>query len=149
MSEEAVAVEVLPLRLRVSAGLRRPANWLQFMRFALVGALGYLVNLAVFAFALHVAGLDYRLAAVVAFLVAVSHNFAWNRHWTFAARAGHAGFQAMRFLLVSVGAFFVSLGVLTTLVGAIGIPELLAQALAIVAATPFGFVGNKLWSFER
>lgn len=149
MPDDAAAVEVLPLLVRVRAGLRRSANWLQFIRFAIVGAAGYVVNLAVFAFAVHVAGLDYRLAAVVAFLVAVTHNFAWNRSWTFAARGGRAAFQAPRFLLVSVGAFLVSLGALTTLVAAIGMPELPAQAVAIVVATPFGFLGNKLWSFER
>lgn len=149
MSDEVAAVDVPPLRLRVRAGLRRSANWLQFVRFAIVGAGGYAVNLAVFAFAVHVAGLDYRLAAVLAFLVAVTHNFAWNRHWTFAAGAGHAGFQAARFLLVSLGAFLVSLGALTTLVAGLGMAELAAQALAIVVAMPVGFVGNKLWSFER
>lgn len=149
MSDEAAAVDALPLSLRLRAGLRRPANWLQFVRFAVVGGAGYAVNLAVFAFAVHVGGLDYRFAAAIAFLVAVSHNFAWNRHWTFAARDRHAGFQAARFLLVSCLAFVVSLGVLTTLVDGLGMLEVPAQALAIVVATPLSFVGNKLWSFGR
>ena len=30
-----------------------------------------------------------------------------------------------------------------------GVPELPAQAIAIVAATPLNFVGNKMWSFAR
>jgi len=28
-----------------------------------------------------------------------------------------------------------------------GLPELLAQAISIVAATPLNFIGNKMWSF--
>ena len=80
-----------PLRLRLRAGLRKPANWLALVRFALVGASGYVVNLAVFALAVHALGFDYRVAAVLAFLVAVTNNFVWNRRWTFAARDGHAG----------------------------------------------------------
>ena len=137
------------LRTRVGAGIRRPAAWLELVRFALVGASGYVVNLAVFAALVHGAGVDYRLAATAAFLVAVANNFGWNRGWTFHARGGHAGPQAARFLTVSVGAFLVNLAVLELLVAGAGLAEVPAQALAIVAATPLSFLGNKLWSFAR
>ena len=135
-------------RTRVRAGLRRSANWLQLVRFGAVGASGYVVNLAVFALLVHAASVDYRLAATGAFLVALTNNFVWNRIWTFRARAGHAGFQAARFFAVSVCAFAFNLAVLWALVEAVGAPEVPAQALAIAAATPLNFLGNKLWSFQ-
>ena len=147
MRDEATSVP-LGLHVRVRHGLRRPGNWLQLVRFACVGASGYVVNLAVFAAAVHFGGLDYRLAAGAAFLVAVTNNFWWNRHWTFDARAGHAGFQAARFFTVSVAAFLFNLAALWVLVGETGLPEVPAQALAIVLATPVSFAGNKLWSFR-
>ncbi|WP_372790373.1 GtrA family protein [Paraconexibacter sp.] len=134
---------------RVRAGLRRPANWFELVRFGAVGASGYAVNLAVFALAVHALDLNYRVAAVMAFLVAVANNFTWNRYWTFKAQDGHAGFQAARFFVVSVCAFLVSLGVLELMVTGFDAPEVLAQAVAIVVATPFNFIGNKLWSFSR
>ena len=135
------------LHRRVHAGMRHPANWFQLVRFGLVGASGYVVNLTVFTTL--VAGFDvhYRIAATAAFLVAVTNNFYWNRHWTFRAREGHAGFQAARFLIVSVAAFAFNLLVLEILVAGLSVPEIPAQAMAIVAATPLSFVGNKLWSF--
>jgi dolichol-phosphate mannosyltransferase len=136
-----------PLRLRVRHGVCQAANWLQLIRFSAVGASGYVVNLAVFSGLVHVAGADYRLAALVAFLVAVANNFVWNRHWTFRAADGHAGFQGARFLVVSVSAFLLNLAVLELLVGGIGLPEVPAQAVAIVTATPVSFLGNKLWTF--
>ena len=138
-----------PLRHRVHAGLRRPANWLQLVRFGLVGASGYVVNLAVFTLLVHAAGVHYRAAALGAFLVAVANNFLWNRRWTFRARDGHAGFQAARFLTVSVAAFAFNLLMLELLIGLLDAPEVPAQALAILAATPLSFLGNKLWSFAR
>ena len=152
MSEElAAAVErragSVALHARVRRGLRRQANWLQLVRFALVGASGYVVNLAVFATLVHAAGADHRVAAVAAFLVAVANNFAWNRRWTFRARDGHAGFQASRFLVVSVAAFCVNLAVLELLVAVAGAPAVPAQAAAVLVATPLSFLGNKLWSF--
>jgi dolichol-phosphate mannosyltransferase len=131
------------------AGMRRPANWLELVRFGVVGASGYVVNLLVFSLLVHGAGAHYRLAATGAFVVAVANNFHWNRHWTFRARHGHAGFQAARFLTVSVGAFVFNLLILELLVAGLDAPEVPAQALAIVAATPLSFLGNKLWSFAR
>ena len=145
MHEEAA---VPPMRRRVRAGMRHPANWFQLVRFGLVGASGYAVNLAVFALAVHRLDAGYRTAAALAFVVAVTNNFAWNRRWTFDARGGHAGFQAARFFVVSFAAFLFGLAVLEVLVSVAGLPEVGAQALAIASATPLSFVGNKLWAFR-
>jgi dolichol-phosphate mannosyltransferase len=146
---DAPAAVAAPIRRRVRRGLRRPANWWELVRFAVVGASGYAVNLGTFALCVHPLAIDYRVAAVLAFLVAVTNNFWWNRHWTFGAADGHAGFQAARFFVVSGLAFLVSLGILQLLVDDAGMAKLAAQALAIAAATPFNFLGNKLWSFGR
>ena len=76
------------------------------------------------------------------------NNFVLNRHWTFDARGGQAHFQAMRFLVVSLVAFGVSLLLLTLFVEAAGIAKVPAQALAVAGSMPLNFLGNKLWSFR-
>jgi putative flippase GtrA len=136
-----------PVHIRVRHGMRRPHNWFQLVKFVTVGGSGYVVNLATFAVAHEAAGIHHIPAATIAFAVAVFNNFWWNRHWTFGARAGHAGFQAARFFTVSVIAFLFALAVLQLLVTVAGLPEIVAQALSIVAATPLNFIGNKMWSF--
>jgi putative flippase GtrA len=147
MPDEATVV-ALPLHRRVRLGMREARNWMQLVRFALVGGSGYVVNLAAFTLAVHGLSIDYRVAAVLAFLVSVANNFHWNRRWTFDARGGHAGAQAARFLTVSVIAFLFAYLMLLVLVESAGLPEVLAQATAIVTATPLSFLGNKLWSFR-
>ena len=132
---------------RVSAAARRPASWWQLAKFGLVGGSGYLINLGVFAFLSANLGVHHLIAAVGAFVVAVSSNFFWNRHWTFAAGDGHAGFQAMRFFAVSVAALVINLVVLEALVGGTSMGDLSAQAIAVAVAMPFNFLGNKLWTF--
>jgi dolichol-phosphate mannosyltransferase len=150
MPEELTTTVELPFRARVRHGVRKPHNWLQFVRFAAVGASGYVVNLAVFAAAVHVAGIDYRIAAVIAFIVSVANNFWWNRHWTFDKSKGtHPVVQGARFFTVSVIAFAFSYAVLVSLVDGAGFPKVLAQAISIAAATPLSFVGQKLWSFRE
>ena len=133
---------------RLLHGLRRPANWLQLVRFGLVGAVGFIVNLAVYALFVHPIGVDYHVAAVAAWIVAVLNNFVLNRHWTFDARDGRARFQALRFVAVSLVAFVFSLLLLTLLVESGGLAKVPAQAIAVVASTPLNFLGNKLWSFR-
>jgi dolichol-phosphate mannosyltransferase len=130
-----------------SGALRRPGNWVQLAKFCVVGASGYVVNLAVYATLLAV-GVHYLPAAVCSFLVAVTNNYLWNRVWTFRHQRGHPVFQGFRFLLVSTVALAANLAFLSALV-ALGVPELPAQAIAIVLVTPWNFVANKLWSFRR
>jgi putative flippase GtrA len=147
MTEEVATVPV-PMHHRLRHGLRKPANWFALMRFAVVGASGYILNLAVYAALVHGAEMNYLVAAVVAWLVAVTNNFWWNRGWTFRAADGHAGFQAARFFFVSLVAFVISLGLLRFLVTDVGVAAVLGQAIAVAAVTPLNFIGNKLWSFS-
>jgi putative flippase GtrA len=144
----AIADRPHAVHLRVRAGLRRPHNWLQLMKFCAVGASGYVVNLSVFAAFVGLLDTHHLVAATAAFVVAVLNNFWWNRHWTFRARGGRAGFQAARFFTVSVAAFVFAAAVLELLVSVVGVAELPAQAMSIIAATPLNFIGNKMWSFR-
>jgi dolichol-phosphate mannosyltransferase len=133
---------------RVREGMSDRDNWVQLIKFAAVGASGFVVNLIVYEIARSGFDIYYLLSAVIAFVFAVTNNFLWNRYWTFKATDGHAGFQAARFLIVSLFALVFNLVVLKGLVQ-VGVGEFPAQVVAIVCATPLNFVGNKLWSFRE
>lgn len=127
--------------------LRHPANWIQLLKFCVVGASGYAVNLGVYTALVHVASVHYLPAAVCSFAVAVTSNYTWNRLWTFRGQRGNIALQGAKFLIVSLAALGANLGVLAILV-ALGVSEVPAQALAIIVVTPLSFLGNKLWSFR-
>lgn len=131
---------------RLHVGLRRPHNWFEAFRFCVVGASGYVVNLAVFY--LLDARMPYLLGFTVAFVVAATSNFFWNRLWTFRVHHGVPHIQYARFLSVSALALAIDLGVLSALVEGAGMGHVLAAAVAILIATPVSFVGNKFWSFR-
>jgi dolichol-phosphate mannosyltransferase len=145
---ELTATIELPFHARVRHGVRRPHNWLQFVRFGTVGATGYAVNLGMFALCVHALGIDYRVSAVLAFVVSVANNFWLNRHWTFGAKQDHPMVQGARFFAVSLLTFGFTYLVLVALVSGAGLSKVLAQAIAIAAGTPLNFVGQKLWSFR-
>ncbi len=148
MPDELSTTVELPFRHRVRHGVRRSHNWFQLGRFVAVGASGYVVNLVVFAVCVHGLAIDYKLAAVIAFVVSVLNNFWWNRHWTFSARQAHPVQQGLRFFAVSLVTFGFTYVVLVSLVDGAGLAKLVAQAISIVAGTPLSFVGQKLWSFR-
>jgi putative flippase GtrA len=116
-----------------------------FLRFCLVGASGYAVNLAVYS-ALLSSGVHYQVAATGAFLVAASSNYVWNRVWTFGARQARILGQSARALAVSALSLGANQLFLVVLVAA-GAGHLEAQAASILLVTPFSFVANKLWAF--
>ena len=136
------------LRARASHALRQRHNWTQLAKFCVVGASGYVVNLAVYTALLRGADVDYRLAATGSFVVAVMNNYLWNRLWTFRHSRGHFAFQGVRFFVVALIAYVGNLLILTVLVE-LGLGEIVSQAIAIVLVTPANFIGNKLWSFRR
>jgi putative flippase GtrA len=119
----------------------------QFVHFCAVGASGYAVNLAVYA-ALLAAGVHYLAAAAVAFLVAATSNYAWNRTWTFRTSGAPVLGQGARALVVSALSLGANQLFLLALVSG-GAGHLAAQAVAIVLATPFSFAANKLWAFAE
>ena len=137
-----------PPRPRLVASLLSVRNWQQLGKFCVVGAIGYLINLAVYDALLH-QGLHYLVAATCSFLVAVTSNYLFNRWWTFHDRRAGVAAQGMRFFVVSLASLGANLLVLHLLIAYGGLGRLLAQAVAIVFVTPLNFVGNKLWSFRR
>ena len=134
-------------RSRAGQALRRPHNWVQLAKFSVVGATGYVINLAVYTALLRGAGFHYAAAATCSFLVAVTNNYIWNRLWTFHAQRGHLGWQGLRFLVVALVAYAANLALLSALI-ALGMDKVVAQAIAVILVTPLNFIGNKLWSFR-
>ena len=134
------------LENRAVRALRRPSNWIQLAKFGVVGASGYVINLAVY---VAVLGLGAHVAAVISFVVAAASNYWWNRHWTFAEQKGHFGHQGLRFFTVSFGALLVNQLWLLVFLDWLGWGKIVAQAIAIMLVIPLNFLGNKLWSFKR
>jgi putative flippase GtrA len=53
----------------------------------------------------------------------------------------------VRFFAVSIASLMLNLGALALLVGQAHMADIPAQAISVAIATPFNFVGNRLWTF--
>ena len=116
-------------------------------RFLVVGAGGYVVNVAAFALLVG-AGMKYVPASAVSYLVSNALMYLGNRYFTF--RLGHAGFWAayLRYILVGLVVIAMNAAVLTLLVEGLGLDETLAQALSLLVVTPPAYVLFKRWTFR-
>jgi dolichol-phosphate mannosyltransferase len=131
-----------------SSALPSPGRRHQFLRFCVVGASGYLVNICAFALALALS-VEHLPAVAAGFTVAMATNFYFNRHWTFASCHRGLARQATRFFMVSVAACLLASAILELLMGGAGLTAMAAQPASVMAVTPLSFLGSKSWSFKE
>jgi dolichol-phosphate mannosyltransferase len=121
-----------------------------FIRFALVGASGTIVNLGAFSVLLH-SGLNKFIASPLAIELSIVWNFLINNYWTFKDRKtrDRAAIKGVKFNLVSL----VSLGVSFTTFIALSlafpkISPLLSQLAGIIPAVFVNYFLNSYWTFR-
>ena len=127
----------------------------QFVKFAVVGAVGTIVNLAVLKLTLLLWGRFNEstpfaveaFASGLAFAVAVVNNYLLNRWWTFRS-SGTMGTEFLKFLVVSVAGLALNELVFWAFRAQLDLHVMLSQLLAIACVLPFNFIVNKLWSFR-
>ena len=132
-------------RVRERRGVR------QFVKFGIVGASGFAVNLIIFTLLQRVvpnhmdAGPYYAIYSI-SFLAGGVSNYFLNRVWTFRS-TGHAGKEAVQFMVVSVLALIVGL-----IVSALVAPWLghghKTWFVATISGIIVNFFVNKYWTFR-
>ncbi|MBV9272192.1 MAG: GtrA family protein [Candidatus Eremiobacteraeota bacterium] len=124
----------------------------QFVKFGIVGASGFVVNLVVFTLLQrvdpnHAEAAHYYVLYTIAFLSGGVSNYYLNRIWTFRS-TGHAVKEGAQFLTVSVIALIFGL-----IVSALVAPKLghghKTWFVATVAGILVNFFVNKYWTFKH
>jgi putative flippase GtrA len=116
----------------------------RFLRFNLVGVLGFVLQLAVLTALMRGAGLHYLPATALAVGSAVLHNFAWHRRWTWEdrtrARLSAPSSTLARFALANGAvSLFGNLLLMALLVDSLRVPPVLANAVAVSACSVINF----------
>ena len=117
-----------------------------FLRFGLVGAIGFAVDAGVLQLLL-LAGWDPLSARAVAIPVAVFATWLLNRSFTFpGAQQGPALASLVRYAGVSATGAAVNFAVYTALV-IVSLPPLAALAVASIVAMAVNYLGSKHYAF--
>ena len=149
------------LRLLKAPGIKRlrlhehPAELLRFLRFALVGAFGMVVDLSILNFCHKALGLPLLISNTISFSAAVASNFTWNRLWTFPESRGRPFVpQLAQFALVNIIGLGINNVVLMAVKHAIagGITDPwdynLAKITAIGVVLFWNYFVNRKWTYR-
>ncbi|RDJ15755.1 GtrA family protein [Rhizobium grahamii] len=122
----------------------------KLLRFAIAGALGFLVDAGVLAFLLHATPLGPFLARLIAIALAMATTWLFNRTFTF-DRSGHSlAVEGFRYGSVGVTAALVNYGLYSALL--LRLPDLqplAAMVLSTAASMVFSFIGYSRFVFRR
>lgn len=122
----------------------------EFVKFAVVGGIGTLINITVLYLLTEKAGIHYLISAIFSFIVAMTNNFILNKVWTFKENIRESiKKKYLQFGLVSVLALLINLIFLYIFTEVFGIYYLISQILAIGIAFMINFLGNKIWTFSK
>jgi putative flippase GtrA len=123
----------------------------RWLRFNLVGVAGFGVQMLVLAVLSHWWQVRVTIAVPVAVLVAVSHNFLWHERVTWPGNVRDGRLRRWLSFNFSTGIVSVATNVIVTpLVLAItGLPLLVANAIAVVAASTVNFLTSDRLIFSH
>jgi dolichol-phosphate mannosyltransferase len=118
---------------------------MRFLRFAVVGGSGVLINMAVLWLLHDKVGLPLTRSSIAAISLAILNNFLWNNFWTFKA----ATIQKRRFaqfVIISLVGMVINLAILNILFAS-GIHYAMANLAGIMVATAWNFFANSKWTW--
>lgn len=140
----------------------------RFLRFAVVGIIGAVVDFGVMNLLVNVFGASFVLAGTISFICAIISNFTWNRYWTYPdSRSKKVRDQLIQFTIISVIGLAIRLPILAVLEPALirvmeslfgsfssGFlsPEFLAHnltlAFAVLVVMFWNFFANRYWTYS-
>jgi putative flippase GtrA len=136
----------------------------RFIRFAIVGSIGFLVDFTTFNLFRSGLGISPEISSIFSFMVAVASNFIWNRYWTYPdSRSKPIIGQLFQFIIVNVA----GLGIRTIIFILINKPlvslfeilsislhlkaymlgENLALAIVVIIIMFWNFFINRYWTY--
>jgi len=127
-----------------------PGKMKEFIKFAVVGGSGVLVNMGVLYILTRYAGMKIVYASPIAIEISILTNFFLNNAWTFRSRETKVGFQGriLRYHLVTALAGVVNYFTLLLLANVFGMLDLIANLIGIFLGTFINFFLNSMWTWK-
>ena len=122
-----------------------------FIKFAIVGAVGVVVNLGLFTLLLAM-GMNKFLASPISIEISIVTNFLINNYWTFRWRKtkDRVRIKGLKFNIVSLVALGVSYATFVVLSTAYpSVPPQVPQVIGIIPATLVNYFLNSYWTFKH
>ncbi len=121
----------------------------QFFKFAIVGAIGTLVNILVLYIFTEFFKVFYIISEIFAFFSSSVNNYLLDKYWTFQEDLKEKIVpKYFQFVIISLISLTVNLSILYIAVEYFNYWYVFAEVGAILIVFLINFVGNKLWTFR-
>jgi len=122
----------------------------QYARFILIGGIGAFINLLILFSLTEFLNIYYLFSEVIAFFIAITHNYLVNKLWTFKEKFQDKSFQKyLQYIIISLLGLGVNLTVLFMLTECLSIWYIIAEIFATGVSSLVNFLGNKYWTFKK
>jgi dolichol-phosphate mannosyltransferase len=132
--------------------MRRTGEFWRFVKFAVVGGSGVLVNLGVYWLITRLLHMNIYGAQAVSFEASVISNFLLNNFFTFADRRVSRTLsfivQFLKFNVISLAGYGIQVAALFLLHTVLGIHDVVALAIGIIVATVWNYLVNLGWTWR-
>lgn len=134
-------------------------DFLVFIRYAIVGALGTGVDIGVLYLLVEFVNMPVLIATVFSFFAAVINNFILNKYWTFQNQHSNIRKQFIKFFIVAGIGLILTVFFMFIFVHILDIPDItiyskvvpgyvIAKMITSVIVLTWNFLGNKFWTFN-
>jgi len=120
----------------------------QFIRFTGVGAIGTSGHYSTLVVLVEAFGIDAVAASLSGFIVGALINYQLNRTYTFQSTANHRTALPKFFIIAAIGALLNTI-IMAFSIQQAGLHYFVSQVLATCIVLVWGFVGNRLWTFNN
>lgn len=121
-----------------------------FLKFALVGVSGIIVNQGLLALQVDALQIDLKIAGLIAIELSILNNFFLNNIWTWKDRKKHSfGKRLLRYHMVTALSGGVNYVTLLFLTASLDMHYLLANLIGIGIGMVINFALNHLWTFQK
>ena len=137
----------------------------RFFRFALVGALGAVIDFGMFNLLSWRFGVQEVLASIISYITGMASNFTWNRFWTYPeSRSKHLAHQITQFTVVNLAGLLIRTLIFATIENPLGaffigllddpaipaetIGHNVALGIAVGIVMLWNFFVNRFWTYN-
>ncbi len=135
--------------------MKKRKNWLlrdiyswKFLRFVLVGSLGYISSILIIYLLTEKLKLHYIISWQVAWFFSNLLTFSINKLYTFNSKKRNFVFEIWRYYLVNSSSLFFALIGVYVMVEAFRVNYLIASVLVSLISLFYNFILHKKWSFK-
>jgi len=142
-----------------------PRERTRFMRFAVVGVIGAIVDFGVANLLVYAFSAPLVVAGTISFIAAILSNFTWNRYWTYPdSRSKPVAQQLLQFIVISVMGLVIRVPILHFLepvmfgvfsnlpftvpfLSADVLAKNITLAIAVLIVMFWNFFANRYWTY--